>query len=1061
MKMPIRISAVAALLIASIAAADTAPDPAAAMQWRLIGPFRGGWSTVAQGVAAKPDTFYFGAAGGGVWKSADDGATWHPIFDAVNAANVGAMAVAPSDPRVIYVGTGQVTSRYDIASGDGVYKSTDGGDTWRHVGLEKTRAFGGIVVDPRDANTVLAAAFGHAFGANAERGVFRSADGGATWTRTLFVDDTSGAVDIALDPKNPDVVFASVWHQRFWPWLSYFMPEEDARSGVYRSGDGGKTWARVTGNGWPTEKLSRIGVAATHVGGATRVYAIVVSDDAGGLYRSDDAGVRWQRVNADKELGTSYFAMLTIAPDDPDVVYVMGRSVRRCDNGGSHCVIFKGSPGGDDYHQMWINPQFPDHMVVASDQGTAVSVNGGRSWSDWYNQPTGQFYHLAADNRFPYWVYSGQQDSGTAGVASRSDYGVLGFRDWNPVGGDERDYDLPDPQDPNIVYGSGLGGRLSRWNARNGEVQNISPWPLASYGVRPTDYQYRYTWITPIAVSPIAPYPLYQGAQVLFRSTDHGSTWSTISPDLSAKSRTKNCAGDLAPAAARECGYGVIFSIALSPRDNNDIWIGTDDGLIQHTADAGAHWSNVTPKLVAPWAKIASIDVSTVSPGSVYAAIDAHRTDDFRPQLLRTRDNGKTWTAINSGLPTDSFVDVVRADPVAQGLLYAGSDHGVFVSFDDGDHWQPLQRNLPTAWVRDLLVHGDDLIAATQGRAIWVLDDLAPLRQAARLRAAAAPVLFDPARAMRVRGSQNRDTPPPADTALGRNPPDGAIIDYWLPRDAKNVSLEIRDASNAVVRHFSSADAGDGAVGERYFTKSWMKSADAPGASAGMHRFVWNLRAPRPRSIHYEYSIAAVYGVESPLTPSGMLVAPGRYTIALDVDGSRSTTALEVVVDPRVAVDAGVVASAFAFARDVDAALDRDFVAYGELEAASDQLADIEKDAPSKSFAADIASFKAAIKPLKSGEGDSSENLAGIGEVIAALATDLESSDGAPTAPQRAVLAASTQRLDKAVARWAAIKKQELRALDASLQKSGKAAVSIPAADVITIKHAPESKDVP
>jgi photosystem II stability/assembly factor-like uncharacterized protein len=1060
MKIARRIVAVVATSIVSLAAAQNKPDVTSALQWRLVGPFRGGWSTVAQGSHNEPNTFYFGAAGGGVWKSTDAGATWHPIFDSINASNIGAMAVAPSDSRVIYVGTGQVTSRYDIASGDGVYKSTDGGETWQHAGLQDTGAFGTIAVDPRDANVVLAAAFGHAFGPNVDRGIFRSADGGKTWTKTLFVDDTTGAVDVAIDPSNPDIVFASIWRQRFWPWLQYFMPEEDARTAIYKSTDGGRTWKRVSGHGWPDEKLSRIGVAVTSVHGATRVYAAVSSDDVGGLYRSDDGGANWQHVNDDKDLASSYFAMLTVAPDDPNVVYVMGRSVSRCDNGGAHCAIFKGAPGGDDYHQLWINPQFPDHMIVASDQGTAVSLNGGRTWSDWYNQPTGQFYHLAADNRFPYWIYSGQQDSGTAGVASRSDYGVLSFRDWHPVGGDERDYDLPDPQDANIIYGSGLGGRLSRWNARNGEAQNVSPWPIASYGVNPTKFQYRYTWITPIAISPLPPYPLYQGAQVLFRSNDRGANWSAISPDVSAKSRAKNCEGDeLAPKDARECGYGVIYSIGLSPRDNNDIWIGTDDGLIQHTSDGGAHWSNVTPKSITPWAKIASVDVSAATPGSVYVAVDTHRLDQFHPHVLRTRDNGKTWTEIDAGLPATSFVDVVRADPVSGGLLYAGTDHGVFVSFDDGDHWQSLQRNLPSAWVRDLLVHGDDLIAATQGRAIWVLDDVAPLRQFAKIGAGNSAVLLEPAAAIRVRGSQNRDTPPPADTALGTNPPDGALLDYWLPSDAKNIKLEIRDETNSVIRTITTSP--DDATAERYFTKTWAQPEPTLSALAGMHRYVWNLRTQRPRATRYEYSIAAVFGALSPLTPGGMLVAPGKYTASLNFDGQRFDAPIDVRADPRVAVDAQALRSAMTFSRDVYAALDRNYIAYAELDFVNSRVADIEKQSPGAAMKSAVAKYKAAAKPLKAGDGDTTDNLGAIGEVLSTLAADVEASDVAPTQPQRDVLVATQRRLDRAVAQWTVVKSRELPRLSDALRAAGQPAIDIPPPNAIRIKHPPESKDLP
>ncbi len=785
--------------------AHAAPDAVGAdLHWRLLGPMRAGWGTMAQGIADQPNVYYFGAAGGGVWKTDDAGQTWHSLGDHLPASSIGALAISPSDPKVIYVGSGQVAARYDVAAGNGVYKSTDGGNTWNSVGLTATRHIGAILVDPNNPDDVLVGALGHYFGPNHERGVFRTDDGGKTWKQTLFVDVNTGAVDLAADPNDSQVVYAATWQVRNYPWLSYFQPNAGPGSGLYKSHNGGRTWTRIAGNGWPTGTLGRIGLATADGG---RVYAVVdaapnsgnvphaEAKDEGGLYRSDDAGASWQLVSQASWLENDYFCRIAVDPSNRNRLYATGQSIRVSDDAGKHWHVFKGSPGGDDYHFIWVNPKHPDHIVTASDQGTVVTVDAGKTWSDWYNQPTGQFYHVAADNRFPYWVYSGQQDSGTVGIASRSDYGALSFRDWHPVGGDERDYDVPDPQNPDIVYGSGLGGHLSRWDARTGEVQNISPWPVSSYGARPTSVKFHYTWITPIAVSQLPPYPLYQGAQVLFRSLDKGSTWATISPDVSAKSvgsspaDAKRCAGNLPAATARACGYGVIYSIGLSPRDNDEIWIGTDDGLIRRTLDAGKTWADVTPKSVPAWARIDSVDVSAATPGSVYVAVDNHRQDDFRPHVLRTHDGGKTWSEVDAGLPPNGFVGVVRADPVKAGLLYAGTDSGVFVSFDDGDHWQSLQRNLPTAWVRDLLVHGNDLIAGTQGRAIWVLDDVTPLRQHDALAGTAArAVLFAPATTIRVRGSQNKDTPPPADTALGQNPPDGALIDYWLPSDAHKVS---------------------------------------------------------------------------------------------------------------------------------------------------------------------------------------------------------------------------------------------------------------------------------
>jgi len=1063
------LAALAASLIANAAAAQST-DVVSALHWRQIGPFRGGWSTIALGIAEQPDTFYFGAAGGGVWKSEDAGATWHPVGDQLGAASVGAMAIAPSNAKTIYVGTGQVEPRYDVAAGNGVYKSIDGGQTWNSVGLAATRHIGAILVDPRHADSVLVGALGHYFGSNKERGVYKSTDGGKTWQQTLFIDDKTGIVDLAADPANPDVIYAAAWQARNWPWLSYFQPNAGPGSGVYKSTDGGSTWKRISGNGWATASLGRVGLAAASGG---RVYAVVkvspgsgnvhhaAHEDEGGLYRSDDAGATWALVAKESWLQNDYFARITVDPGNRDRLYSAGQSIRRSDDAGKTWTIVKGAPGGDDYHYVWINPKHPERMVAASDQGTTVSVDGGKSWSDWYNQPTGQFYHLAADNQFPYWVYSGQQDSGTIGTSTRSDYGSLSFRDWNPVGGDERDYDIPDPQDANIIYGSGLGGRLSRWDKRTGEVQNIAPWPTSvSYGGRPTAFKYRYTWITPIAVSSRPPYPLYQGAQVLFRSLDRGATWQVISPDLSAKdANAKECEGDLAPAKARACGYGVIFSIGLSPRDNDEIWIGTDDGTIRRTRDGGKQWDNITPKDVPAWGKVSSMDVAATAPDSAYVAIDNHRQDDFRPLVLRTHDGGKSWTDISKGLPANQFVAVVRADPVKSGLLYAGTESGVFVSFDDGAHWQSLRNNLPTALVNDLLVHGDDLIVATQGRAIWVLDDVTPLRQH-QLAAKSTPVLFEPAVAVRVRGSQGRDTPLPADTALGENPPTGAIIDYQLSAKAKHATLEIRQGGN-LVRRFASDSHEAAPEAERYFGEAWLQPPQHLSTDAGAHRFVWNLRSVRPRAVHFDFGINAVYREGTPIGPQGMLVAPGDYEVVLTVDGKSVQTKLKVIADPRVAAEAQNVQAAAVFGHDVYAVLERNFIAYGELHAVNAQIAKIEKNAPATELHAAIEKFEAATKPLSSGEGDGNENLDAIGELLSGITNDVEGSDRTPTQPQRDLLAATNARLEHALARWNGVKQGELAQLDAALKAAGKPSIVVPDADKISLDDAPESKDLP
>ena len=1053
------------LLASSVGIADPSLDVTTSLDWRLVGPFRAGWATAVAGGGGGSDIFYLGAAGGGVWKTDDAGRTWRSVFDGVGSASVGAIAVSPSNANVVYAGMGQVTTRYDIAAGDGVYRSDDAGRTWRHLGLAMSRHVGAIRIHPQDPDTAWVAALGSAFGPGAERGVYRTTDGGRTWQRSLFVSENSGAVDIAVDPSDPNTVFASVWQVRYRPWLNYFTPDTGPESGVYKSTDGGVTWRRIEGGGWPAGELGRIGLAASHRPQGTRLWALVDAGSGGGLYRSDDAGATWQQVNSDAEFVNGYFAQVTPAPDDADTVFVMGRGMHRCTSGGSTCEIVKGAPGGDDYHFLWIDPQHPQRMITGADQGAVVTVNGGRTWSSWYNQPTGQFYKLAVDNSFPYRIYSGQQDSGTVRVASRSDYGSITFRDWEPVGADERDYQVPDPRDPDIVYGSGLGGRLARWNARNGEVQNVTPWPISSYGARPTSFQQRYSWITPIAMSQIEPFPLYFGSQQLWRTTDQGATWQALGPDLSARNDgARNCDGNLDPQRARACGYGVIWTIGLSPRDNAEIWVGTDDGLVRLSRDGGKTWSDVTPKEVPHWAKVSTIDPSPAVPGTAYIAVDNHRQDDFRPWIFRTSDYGKTWSRATGDLPADHFVSVVRTDPMRAGVLYAGTETGVFVSFDDGAHWRSLQRNLPTAWVRDIAVHDDDLIVATQGRAIWVLDDLAPLRQFDAVSAGAQAHLFTPAAAMRMRRNQNRDTPLPADEPAGRNPPTGAVIDYWLASPAKLVEIEIRDAAGLPVRTYTSNEPAPAAEAERYFSADWILPAPAPRATPGMHRFVWDLRYPRPRTTEYEYSISTAYGMGVPVHPEGPLVAPGGYRVVLRVDGREYSAPLTVAMDPRVNVDAAALAEALRYSREAQQLLASHYAAAAELEFVEESLADLRaSQAANSRIAGAIEVFDKRIGPLKAGRGDLPDNLDldAIGGVLRSLTSDTESTDRAPTEPQWRALKETGERLDRATTRWQAVRTDDLPRLNATLAAAAVPQIDIPPIDKIRLSGPSASREVP
>ncbi|MGH6879114.1 MAG: WD40/YVTN/BNR-like repeat-containing protein, partial [Rhizomicrobium sp.] len=1022
---------------------------------------RGGWATMAVGVPSEPDVFYFGGAGGGVWRTDNAGRSWSPLFQHGPAAAIGAIAVAPSNPQIIYIGTGQVAPRYDIAAGLGVFKSTDGGASWKSLGLADTRYIGSIWIDPHNPDIVLVGAQGHFFGPSTARGVYRSSDGGKTWSHVLKVNDWTGVVDIAGDPKNPRLLFASAWEAHQYPWLSYFTPVAGAGSAIYKSTDGGLTWQRLAGGGWPQVPLGRIGLAVTDTARGTRIYADIDSKTAAGLYRSDDGGAQWARVNKETTFTNWYASRLTVAPNDPDTIYTVGQSIRRCTAGGKTCEIFKGAPGGDDYHYVWINPRHPDHMITGSDQGTVASVDGGQSWSSWYNQPTGQFYHLAADNRFPYWIYSGQQDSGTVGIASRSDYGAITQRQWHPVGGDERDYDIPDPVDPTIVYGSGLGGRVSKWNGRTGQIADVSPWPESSYGKRPTLVRYHYLWTTPLVASRTGPASLYLGAQVLFRTQDRGAHWTTISDNLTGKrANAKNCDGDVTLSQAKPCGYGSISAIEPSPRNSGEIWVGTDDGLIQLTKDGGAHWTDVTPKAVALWAKIAAIDLSAEQPGMAYAAVDGHRIDDFQPHVFRTRDYGQSWRDISTGLPRNHFVSVVRADPVKPGLLYVGTDAGVFVSFDDGGHWAPLGQNFPTTLVNDLLVHGDDLIAATQGRAIWVLDDVTPLRQIAPQSGDAQ--LFTPAPAWRVHADMNVDTPLPPATPIGQNPPAGAIVDYWLGPSVRGpVTLEIRDAGGALVRRFASNAPEIAPKAERYFAAGWVKPPQQLEASPGPHRFVWNLRAERPPAIDYSYSIAAVWGRGTPVEPQGPLVVPGNYQIVLGVNGHNYSAPLRVTEDPRVNVTSADLKASFDLSERIAQALAQAHKGYGERKFVLTQLDVVLPEAQKSGGRTPQDRLHALGGRIPRMPAAGEPTFEASAAILTSVEDDLESVDAAPTAAQRLVVADALSRLADAQRRWDAVKSGPLPALNAALAHAGRKQIIIPSANALDTEPPDEGQDLP
>jgi photosystem II stability/assembly factor-like uncharacterized protein len=920
----------AAALTAALAlsAAPSPPGPAHVdpaqfqeLRWRLVGPFRGGRVLAVAGVPGEREHFYFGSVNGGVWETTDAGRTWRPIFDGQPIGSIGALALAPSNPRILYVGTGEADMRSDIAQGNGAYRSTDGGRTWSHLGLADTQQIGRIVVDPRDPDRVFLAALGHPYGPNAERGVFRSTDGGQSWQKVLFKDADTGAIDIAFRPGDPSVVYAALWQTRRPPW-SVYPPSNGPGSGLYKSTDGGSTWAPIAGRGFPA-RPGRIGLAVAP-SQPDRLYAMVDATD-GGLYRSDDEGTSWTRVSGDRRIWGRgwYFGGVAVEPHDPDTVYALNVSIYRSRDGGRTFVPTKGAPGGDDYHEMWIDPDHPERRILGVDQGAVVSLTGGETWSSWYNQPTGQMYHAITDQRFPYWVYGAQQDSGAAGVPSRTTTidGISMMNFHEVTAGGESDMVAPDPKDPEVIY----GGRVEKLDLRTQQTQTVDP----TLVYREVD---RATWTLPLVFSRRDPRVLYFGRERLFRTEDGGRHWAAISPDLSREDPGVPATLDAATAADKPRAgrrHGVIYSIAPSRRADRDLWFGTDDGKVWRTRDEGAHWDDVTPAALTPWSKVGIIDASPFDAETAYIAVDRHRLDDFRPYVYRTHDGGRTWTAVASGIPADHAVNVVREDPVRRGLLYAGTERGVHVSIDDGDHWQSLQLNLPVTSVRDIDVHGSDVVIGTHGRAFWILDDVTPLRQM-DARDPAPSHLFAPAAAVRLRPAGFTGTPLPKDEPMAPNPPAGASIDYVLDGPgAGRVVIRIADARGHTVREYRSDDrlpATD--LAKIRVAPEWTSPPSPPSTTAGMHRFVWPIRYPAPAAL-----------AEGNPYADGVWAPPGRYTVELTVGTHQRAQPLTILPDPRVTMTAESYARQFALARRIEASSARVAAAVAAADAVHKRLA--------------------------------------------------------------------------------------------------------------------------
>ena len=1006
-----------------------------ALQWRCIGPYQGGRALTASGIPGNASTFYFGAVAGGVWKTADGGATWSPLTDGTSISSVGALTVAPSDPNIIYVGTGEAAPRGDMTYGDGVYKSVDAGRTWNHVGLGDTRQIGALIVDPKNADVVLVAALGHAFGPNHERGVYRTTDGGKSWTRVLYRDEQTGAIDVTFDPNDSRIVYAALWQARRLPWN---FSSGGPGSGLYRSSDGGVTWVRLSGNGLPTGFLGRIHVSVSPAD-SRRVYAMIEAEQ-GGLYRSDDAGVHWQRVNDDGRLSQRawYFSTIVADPKRPDTVYAENTGLFRSTDAGRTFNLLPARHG--DHHGLWIDPTEPARMIETSDGGASISFDNGRNWTTLDNQPTGQFYHVSVDNRFPYYVYGAQQDSGSIAIASMDDEGAIVERDWYSTGGGESGFQIADPRDANIVYGTSEN-LIDRFDKRTMQAQVISAWPVDASGHAAADLEHRFNWTSPLAISPSDPDTLYYGMERLFKTTDDGRSWNTISPDLTRNDRSKQQAsgGPITKDITSVEYYDTIFAIAGSPLQRDLIWVGTDDGLVQITRDGGRSWTNVTPRDMPPWSTISMIEPSRYDANTAYIAVDRHKLDDIKPYAYKTSDAGKTWKRIDAGLPEGSFVHAVREDTVQRELLYAATETGVSVSLDAGGHWQTLQLNLPRTPVHDLVVKSDDLVIATHGRSFWILDDVSPLREASAAAAAAAAksaYLYTPATAYRLHYPDEVDVRPPS----GQNPPAGALIDYYLPVSVpETLTLDIVDGTGGVVRHLSSEKSQGSEQPPEWPDR--VHPAKTLPAQQGMNRFVWDLRYDDPVQIPYAFYEG--------LPPRGPLVMPGRYTLKLSYGGQTQSAPLIVKADPRDGGSLAGLEQKFVLSMQVYHDQDALHRAVNDIRAVKSAVSATVKQAPTATHGKARASegdallqeasqIEGALMQVNIKGSEANLNFPGmLNEQIYAFAGLLDDADTAPNAQETQTYAGFHTRLVAQLAAWNALKTTKVAAFCTHARLSG------------------------
>jgi photosystem II stability/assembly factor-like uncharacterized protein len=1022
--------------------------PFKGMKYRLIGPFRGGRSLTAVGIPGDPTTYYFGVAGGGAWKSTDGAQTWSPVFDKEGSGSIGSLAVASSDRNTIYVGTGEACIRGNISHGDGVYKSLDGGKTWKNIGLRDSRAIGKVIINPTNPDIVFVAALGHPYGPNAERGIFRTLDGGKTWEKVLYKDENTGGIDVAFDPHNPNILFAALWQARRTSWS---MTDGGPGSGLYRSADGGTTWKRLEEHGLPKGPYGRIGIAIA--ANSERIYAIIEARNPdGGLYRSEDGGETWEFINPSHSLWQRpwYYMHIFADPRDENVVYVMDVEAFKSTDGG-HLFNKIKIPHGDN-HGLWIDPRDTRRMIASNDGGVTITLDGGKNWTREDNQPTAQFYHVITDTATPYRVYGSQQDSGTVAIASRSDEGSIDRQDWYDVGGGEAGYVAPYPPDPNIVYATEYQGNITRFDKRTGQVKAITEQPELSDAHGASFLEHRFQWTAPVLLSPHDSNTLYHAGERLFKTTDGGVHWQVISPDLTRndKSKQQPSGGDITLDDTGTEYYGTIFAVAESPITKGLIWVGTDDGLIQVTRDEGKTWTNVTPKDMPEWSRVSQIDASPLDAGTAYVAVDRHQNDDLKPYIYKTSDYGKTWTKLTNGIPEGSFIRAVREDPKKRGLLYAGTEKGVYVSFNDGADWRPLKLNLPTTPVHDLVIKNNDLVVATHGRSFWILDDISPLRQFSDDVAKKDVHLYTPGPAYRIQAGAPGELHPSKRT--GQNPPVGALIYFYLkdvPKAGTETKLEILDASGKTIRKYSSAE-----------TKRLDEPPDPDDKKpekeikleAGLNRFVWDLRYEEAHRVPGYYLWEYGSGARGPVA------VPGQYQVRLTVGGESQAAPFEVTLDPRVNVSPADLAQQFNMLMQIHEQLNNVYDAVNQIQDVRSQVAGLKRRLPENASTKPIAASADDLEKKLVAVRDQFVNLTisanedslayppQLDARLAYLAMDVSSADSAPTEAEQLQFEKLKRQTGELLSRWDDLQRRDLAAFRKLTSENNLSTVVVPPA---------------